>query len=74
MEASGRPARVIKLDLPAVSFVRTFVLTFVRTFSVTSYVISLPWDALKTGPRPGQNKRKLFHGDPIVSKYFGTIG
>ena len=48
--ASGRPARVIKLDSPAVGF----VLTFVYTFSVTDYVISLPWGALKISPRPGE--------------------
>ena len=38
LEPMGREAWVVKLELPAVGF----VLTFVLTFSVTGYVISLP--------------------------------
>ena len=38
LEPVGGPAWVVKLDLPAVGFVYTFV----YTFSVTGYVISLP--------------------------------
>ena len=46
----------------------SFVLPFVSTFSVTGYVISLPWSALKTGPRPGKRSHA------VLSVIFGIFG